>query len=104
MVLYLQRNFRKIQRKICHRTIVALISCRKVKTIKFLRQIATFVLLFQKTHISRHLEAIRSYGFMAIWPKYGHMAIYPYGYMASKIDNMGVFRSSNTNAKIGRRS
>ena len=39
--LCLQRKFRKIQRKICHRTIFALISHTKVESTYFLQQITT---------------------------------------------------------------
>ena len=60
--LHLQRNFSKIQRKICKRTIVALPWGRKVKSIWFLHQIATFLLVFPKTPIMATFDAI-----MALW-------------------------------------
>ena len=35
----------------------------------------------------------------SIW-SYGHMAIQPYGYIVSEMDNMGGFGSSNTDVAI----
>jgi hypothetical protein len=67
--LRLQRNLKKIQRKICLRTIFALIRGRMVKLTYRLHQIATFLLLFPKTPILSAFDAI-----MAIW-LYGHKGI-----------------------------
>jgi hypothetical protein len=41
---------------------------------------------------------------MTIWSKYGHIAILPYDYMASKVANTGVSGNSNTNAAIWQRN
>jgi hypothetical protein len=49
-------------------------------------------------------NAICLYDYMAIWSKYGHMAISPYDYTASKVANMGVSGNSNKNAAIWRRN
>ena len=67
--LRLQRNFRKIQRKICLRAIFAFIWGRMVKLTYRLHQIATFLLLFPKTPILSTFDAI-----MAIW-LHGHKSI-----------------------------
>ena len=36
------------------------------------------------------LDAIYPYGYSAIWPKYGHVAVSANSYMVSKVANMGV--------------
>jgi hypothetical protein len=45
-------------------------------------------------------DSISPYGYMAIWTKYGNMAISQYGYMALKMVNMVVAGKSNKNAAI----
>ena len=61
---------------------------------------ATFVLLSPKTQISATVDAILAYGHMATWSYLGHMAIMPFGYMASMLVNMGVSGISNKNVVI----
>ena len=65
--LRLQRNFSKIQRKICRRTIFALIWGRMLEFIYRLHQIATFLSVFPKTPIIAILDSIT-----AIW-LYGYL-------------------------------
>ena len=78
--LYYEGIRLKIQRKICLRTIFALIWGRMVKLTYRLHQIATFLLLFPKTPIMAIFDAITAiwlYGHLTPqWP-YGHIAIWP---------------------------
>ena len=63
------------KRKICRQTIFALISCRKVESTQLLCQIAAFLLLFPEIPTLATFDAIWSYGDMAVWPYFYHMAI-----------------------------
>jgi hypothetical protein len=77
--LRLQRNFSKIQRKICHRTIFALIFGRMVKLTYRLRQMVTFLVPFPKTPILPTFNAIMAIwltGLMAIMASNSHVAIW----------------------------
>ena len=69
----------------------SLTSQRKVQSIQFLHQIATLLLLSPKTPMLPWLP----YCHMVIWPYFGHMTSYSYGYI---LVNFGVRGKSNTNA------
>jgi hypothetical protein len=99
--LRLRRKFPKIQRKIFHQTIFALIWGRKVGIDLIPSPDCCICIAVSKNTHNGHIW--RHNGHMAIWPfdaimtkwQYRHMAIMP-----SKVDNTGVFGNSNKNAAI----
>ena len=105
--LRLQRNFSKIQRKICKRTIFALIGGKKVKSTYFLHKSVTFLLVFPKTPIMAIFDGITAiwlFGYlMPKWPygHYGHlMPKWPYGHYGVKCWQYVFFGNSNENVAI----
>ena len=61
-------------------------------------------MLFPQIPIAAAFRAIKPYGYIAIWLKYGSMAIQPYGHMAVRVANTGVYGKSNKNVAIWSRN
>ena len=93
-ILILGGDPKNIQKKICRRSVLAPISHRISWPYRHI-----FIAQFVDTHIG-FCQSQKPHGYIAIWSYYGHMANQPYGSMAQRVANMGVYRKSNKNVAI----